>query len=156
MQSASQKDALPHTFRSVRTAGCACPLCVTMQTSIPTAKWLTWWYDSSHICIPAASREALHVHGNNEVLFKNRPASFSCPSVYSMICQVLPAQVFAPVALQAVHPFSPPLCVSFIWWSNCLIFSSLAEVAKLALFSLTCWFRKMGKSPNCSWISGEN
>lgn len=70
IQSASQKDALPHTCRSVRTAGCSCPLCVTMQTSVPAARWLTWWYDSSRICIPAASREALHVHGNNEVCLK--------------------------------------------------------------------------------------
>lgn len=49
---------------------------VSMQTSVPTATWFTRRYDSFHVCIPAASREAVHVRGNNEVFLKNRPASF--------------------------------------------------------------------------------
>lgn len=39
--------------------------------------------------------------------------SFSCPSVCLMICRVLPAQMFVPVAVQAVHPFPPPFMLVF-------------------------------------------
>lgn len=78
MPSASQKDALPHAFRSVRTEDGACLPCVcpSIHAAVPTSRWFTRWYDSSRVCIPAASREALHVRGNAEVLLKNRPASF--------------------------------------------------------------------------------
>lgn len=72
----------PRSWRYQNRRLCMFALRVSMQTSVPTARWFTWWYDSSHVCIPAASREAVHVHSNNEVLLKNRPASF----IFSPFC----------------------------------------------------------------------
>lgn len=66
--------------------------------------------------------------------------SLSCPSVCSMVCQVLPAQTFVPVAVQAVHSFPPPLRVSFLQGSSALVVS----------------FGELGKSSAGSWISLEN
>lgn len=77
----------------------------------------------------------------------DRLPSFSGPSVCSMICRVLPAQTFVPVAVQAVRSFPPPLHVSFLQRSSALVASSLAGVAKRALPRLVGSLGEVGKSP---------
>lgn len=55
--------------------------------------------------------------------------------------------MFVPVAVQAVHPFPPPLHAGCLQRSSSLLFSSLVEVGKLALFRLMGSFREVVKSP---------
>lgn len=54
-----------------------CPACGHPPLLLSPLQVISGRCDSSHVCIPAASREALHVRGSDEVLLKNRPASFA-------------------------------------------------------------------------------
>lgn len=150
VQAASQKDALPHIFVGVRTVDRVCSLCVCVHAnSCSTARWFTLWYDSSHVCIPAASWEAVHVHDNNEVLLKNRPASF----IFLSFCLLddlsgVASTNVCPCCCASCSPLPSSLHVSFLQWSSSLLFSSLADVVKAAVSRLMGSFREVGKSPH--------
>lgn len=127
---------------------CVFALRVSMQTSVPTARWFT--RDTIHLMFAyplLPGKPCMFMVIMRSCLKIDHLPSFSCPSVCSTICRVLPARMFVPVAVQAVHPVPPPLHVSFLQCSSSLVFSSLVEVAKLALLRLTGSFREVGKSP---------
>lgn len=130
--SASQKDAPPRAFGGVRTVDCVCSLCVCpckLVFPLPgdlLGDMIQLMF--AYLLLPG--RQCTFVVMRSYLKIDHHP-SFSCPSVCSMICRVLPAQMFVPVAVQAVHPFPPPLHVSFRQWGSSLLFFSLIEVAKL-------------------------
>lgn len=149
MQSASQKDAPPRAFGGVRTVDHICLLCMCpckLVFVLPSdLLGDTIHFMFAYLLLP--EKRCMFMVIMRSSLKIDQLPSFSCPSVCSMICWVLPAQMFVPVAVQAVHPFPPPLHVGFLQWSSSLLFSSLVEVAKLALFRLMGSFREVGKSP---------
>lgn len=153
MQSASQKDASPCAVGGVRTVDRVCfAPCVSMQTGVPTARWFTRWYDSSHVCIPAASREAVHVHGNNEVLLKID----QFPSIVLSFC--LPKDLSGAASMNA-YPCCCASCSPLPSSPTCL----LSSVKQFPAFFFRGWgsrartveamgsFREVGKSPHWFW-----
>lgn len=149
MQSASQKDAPPHAYGGVRTVHhiCLLRMCPCKLVFLLPGDLLG---DTIHLMFSyllLTGKPWMFMMIMRSCLKIDRFLSFSCPSVCSMICWVLPAQMFVPVAVQAVHPFPPPLHVSFLQWSSSLLSSCLVEVAKLVLFRLIGSFREVGKNP---------
>lgn len=124
MQSVCQKDAPPHAFGGARTVECLHLLCMCPRKLTFLLPGDLFWYDSPHACIPAASKKAVHAHGNNEALLKNRPASF----IFMSFCLLgdllgVASTNVCPAAVQAVHPFpsrlvffSETVPCSFLLW----------------------------------------
>lgn len=89
-------------------------LCVSMQTSVLLPGDLLG--DMIHLMFAyllLPGEQCMFMVIMRSCLKIDQLPSFSCPSVCLMICRVLPAQMFVPVAVQAVHPFPPPFMLVF-------------------------------------------
>lgn len=89
-------------------------LCVSMQTSVLLPGDLLC--DMIHLMFAyllLLGKQCMFMVIMRSCLKIDQLPSFSCPSVCLMICRLLPAQMFVPVAVQAVHPFPPPFMLFF-------------------------------------------
>lgn len=108
MQSASQKHDLPRTFRGVRTVVSICSLhvCPCKLVFLLPGDLLGDMIHLMFAYLLLPGKQCMFMVIMRSSLKIDQLPSFSCPSVCLMICQVLPAQIFVPVVVQAVQlPF---------------------------------------------------
>lgn len=125
-------------------------LCVSMQTSVLLPGDLLG--DMIHLLFAYLLLlwKQCMFHGNNEVLLKNRPASF----IFLSFCLLddlsgVASTNVCPCCCASCSPLPSSLHVSFLQWSSSLLlFSSLVDVVKPALFRFMGSFREVGKSPH--------